>query len=263
MSKKIETIGKVYQTTDYDQFKRIDGNRQIKTSGQKWRLLLESIRDHGQMAPAIVNGRNEIIDGQHRLEACRICGQPFKYVVNGGAGFNDIPEANLGDQWKLIDFIHAYASQGYVDYQMFDTLLDEFIPPLNISSIRAISLVDGEGSQFRNGTLEFSAETRDKVSACIRGLLALGYHKWVKDNPRSTKAFWPAVAYCWRHPGVDVSKLIDKINQNTHRIPSTTKTLEYLNVFGEIYNKGRRKDQRVYLDTDYERGLYVTWEGDK
>lgn len=263
MSKKIETIGKVYQTTDYDQFKRIEANRPIKTSGNKWRMLLESIRENGQLAPAIVNGRNEIIDGQHRLEACRIAGVPFKYIVLGGAEFRNIPEANLGDQWKLKDFIRAYAVNGNVNYQMMMTLLDEFVPTLNLSAVLAVAQCEGTGAVIRSGRLEFPAESRDKVAACLRECIACGYQKWVKDNPRSTKAYWPAVAYCWRHPGVDVTKLINRLYQNTHRIPSTTKMLEYLKVFSEIYNKGRKKDQRVYLDTDYERGLYVTWEGAK
>lgn len=263
MSKKIETIGKVYQTTDYDQFKRIEENRPLRMTGSHWKMLLESIRENGQLAPAIVNGRNEIIDGQHRLEACRITGSPFTYIVLAGGEFDDIPEVNNSVIWKLVDFIRAYAIHGNVNYQMMQTLLDEFIPTLRMSSILAVAQCEGTGTAIRSGKLQFTAEERDAVSACLRELIALGYQKWIKENPRSTKAFWPAAAYCWRHPEVDQAKMIDRIYQNTHRIPSTSKMLEYLKVFSEVYNKGRKKDQRVYLDTDYERGLYVDWKGDK
>ena len=73
---KDKTVGHIFETTDYDIFKRLEGNRaDIERRAKK---VIKSIKAVGQIkAPIIVNERFEIIDGQARAEAFRRLGLPI------------------------------------------------------------------------------------------------------------------------------------------------------------------------------------------
>ena len=67
-------------TTDYDAFKLIGENR--KVTKQHMRTLAESIiKTKGNIQPIVVNKKMEVVDGQHRLEACRLAGIAVNYIV--------------------------------------------------------------------------------------------------------------------------------------------------------------------------------------
>ena len=60
----------VFETRDYDQFKKLNGNRNINESQVDG--IVHSILEVGyQPVPILVNEFMEIIDGQHRLEAVK------------------------------------------------------------------------------------------------------------------------------------------------------------------------------------------------
>jgi hypothetical protein len=48
--------------------------------------LRESIREHGQLVPGIVNQYGEILDAHHRYKACKETGKPFSYKIRVTSG---------------------------------------------------------------------------------------------------------------------------------------------------------------------------------
>lgn len=61
-----ETI--VYRTNNYDQFKRLVGNREVNPKRVK--TIKKSVEEIGYIPnPIIVNENMEVIDGQGRLQA--------------------------------------------------------------------------------------------------------------------------------------------------------------------------------------------------
>lgn len=263
MTKQI--IGKVYATTDYDKFKTIVGNRPVVEKGAHYKEVLASIKDEGQICPAIVNDRNEVIDGQHRLAICRQLGIPFVYVVGEGRGFGDIAKANAGRKWSIESFVYGYAYNGGANadsYRYLKSLYDEFNPPVIKSALTRIrSTYNPDVARtIRDGSFKMSEYEYNMISKCLRELIALGYADFIKENPMSGNDYWAAVCYSWRHPKIDNKRLIKLMWQNEKRIPSTSKVKEHLESLSAIYNKKLTTSKRVYMAQDYEQKLYRRWE---
>lgn len=263
MAKQI--IGKVYSTTDYDKFKSIVGNRPVVQKGAHYKEVFASIEEEGQICPAIVNDRNEIIDGQHRLAICKQLGIPFVYVIGEGRGFTDIAQANAGRKWSIESFVYGYASNGGKNsdsYSYLKALYEEFNPPVIKSALlRVRSAYNPDvARQIRDGSFKMTEYEYNMIAKCLRELIELGYADFIKENPMSGNAYWAAVCYTWRHPKIDNKRLIKLMWQNEKRIPATSKVKEHLETFSNIYNKKLVIDRRVYIDRDYEQKLYRRWE---
>ena len=70
----MKTINQVMMTNDYNMFKNIEGNRNINKIHLK--RLKQSIQEKHIMVPIIVNGKYEIIDGQHRFQSAKDLSKP-------------------------------------------------------------------------------------------------------------------------------------------------------------------------------------------
>jgi hypothetical protein len=112
----------VQTTTDYARFRYLNGNRDLKEPNIK--AIQNQLQQFGQRIPILVNERNEVIDGQHRLEACKRLGIPVKFIVDIGATIDHVISANIvGQKWSLMDYVNRYSSEGNRNYQ----LLHDFI----------------------------------------------------------------------------------------------------------------------------------------
>lgn len=258
-------IGKVYETTDYDMFSFVIGNRPVKTKGIKWNALFESIKEHGQLEPALVNEKFEVINGQHRLMCCKELGIPFKYTFGQYTASGEIiGEANRSNKWGLREYVNFYSSQTdarAINYKYFEALRAEF--KIGDSSLTAI-LNGGSDSTVRDaietGKLNITTETYNAVRGCLSELYTLGFDKWLKDNRRSARTYWSAITYAWRHPEVDMKRLIKVMWENEYKVPSTSRKTELLRALSEIYNRRLAKVNRIYMEQDYERGKYRKWD---
>ena len=258
-------IGKVYETTDYDKFSFVIGNRPVKTKGVKWNVLYESIKAHGQLEPALVNDRFEIINGQHRLMCCKELGIPFKYTFGKyDASCEIIGEANRASKWGNREYINFYASQTdarAINYKYFEALRTEFC--MNDSAVATV-LNSNDGITIREsiqtGKLKISSDMYNTVRKCLCELYALGFDRWIKENRKNARAYWASVTYAWRHPDVNMKRLIKVMWENEYKVPSTTKTTELLRALSEIYNKRLGKENKIYMDQDWERGKYRKWD---
>ena len=259
-------IGKVYETTDYNKFSFVIGNRAVKTKGAKWKALFESIKEHGQLEPALVNERFEVINGQHRLMCCKELGIPFKYTFGKyNASGELIGEANRSNKWGMREYINFYSCQTdakAINYKYFEALRTEF--HLADSSIAAIINGGSDGPTIRDaiqtGRLKISSEMYNKIRECLSELYALGFDKWLKDNRKNARTFWACATYAWRHPDVDMKRLIKTMWENEYRVPSTSKIAEMLRALSEIYNRRLAKVNRIYMDQDWDKGKYRKWD---
>jgi len=113
----------IVETTNYEQFKFLQANRMLDES--KIKKLQREISLHGLKVPIMVNEKHQIIDGQHRLMACKKLKTPLKYFVAPGTTVEDAAYANqAGSNWKQIDWIHYYAEKGYKDYQDLESWIE-------------------------------------------------------------------------------------------------------------------------------------------
>lgn len=259
-------IGKVYETTDYEKFSFVIGNRAVKTKGMKWSNLLDSIKAHGQLEPALVNEKFEVINGQHRLMCCKELEIPFRYTIGKfNASGELIGEANRSNKWGMREYINFYANQTdarAINYKYLEALRSEF----HIGDSALTVLVQGgtDGTKTRQdiekGKLKISSNLYNTIRECLTDVYALGFDKWLKENRMNARTYWAAVTYAWRNPDVDMKRLIKVMWENEFRVPSTSKTTELLRAMSEIYNRRLAKVNRIYMDQDWDRGKYRKWD---
>src|SRR5271157_6057712 len=108
----------ILETTDYEIFKKVTGNREIDpahvcrlaTSIEKKNML--------NVRPIIVNERMEIVDGQNRLEAAKLLGCTVYYLILKGADYEEVALLNSNQKnWAQSDYLKMYAKQGYPHYK--------------------------------------------------------------------------------------------------------------------------------------------------
>ncbi len=107
----------VIETTDYDIFKGIVGNRKVE---KKHVEMLTGAIDRNNLLnvrPIIVNEEMMVIDGQHRLEAAKLLEVPIFYYIVKGAGHQEVALLNSNQRnWIMSDYLNMYAKQGYPEY---------------------------------------------------------------------------------------------------------------------------------------------------
>lgn len=138
---KAELIGKptniqVYQSTEYDKFAFIAGNRLV--SQYHIEELIRSIRKVNFLPqiPIVVNGEGEIIDGQHRLLAAKALGQPIFYIIHETASLEDAVVLNTSlKNWNNTDYFNSYVSLRYPEYITLKNFMEEYKLNLGFSII--------------------------------------------------------------------------------------------------------------------------------
>ena len=116
---------KVYWTRDYGMFKDLPGNRQVNES--HIRNLMAAMRIKQLPIPVIVNFKMQVIDGQHRLEACKRLGLAVPYVIGKDLTLTDVHTTNsISKNWSFVDYLKGYAKEGLSEYVQALAFYEEF-----------------------------------------------------------------------------------------------------------------------------------------
>lgn len=115
----------IRKTNNYSMFKNILGNRDLR--GTNYNKLIKSMQEKQLIIPILCNDRLEIIDGQHRYEACKELNYPLYYYVVDGYEIDDVKRANLVScNWVVDDYLKLNIEIGKKDYIEFKKIKDEF-----------------------------------------------------------------------------------------------------------------------------------------
>lgn len=161
----------VQNTKQYDKFNLMSTNRQINRGHVE--LLKQSFTENGNLTmvqPILVNERHQIIDGQHRFQACKELEVPIYFTMVEGVGISHARSMNiLQKNWTTIDFAYSYANEGRQAYKNFVGLVEDY--PDFGHSVLLTYLYNGEFKgifgAFRKGDLIFPdatvAEARQRL----------------------------------------------------------------------------------------------------
>lgn len=158
---------KVYQSSDYNQFKFITGNRSLNDS--KIKKIINEIDNGNDMLcyyPIQVketeNGL-DILDGQHRFFISKFFQRPVFYIlIKESKEMHEIARVNSNvEKWKMDDFLNCYIKACDKNYLQVQEFMQKY--PLNYSVV--IKLLElghpgGEGARsnatedFKNGTFK-------------------------------------------------------------------------------------------------------------
>jgi len=145
----------IIKSTEYNAFKYIIHNRDLKESHVL--KLMDSIKNKNllKIQPCIISESNEIIDGQHRIEAAKRLEIPFYYIKSCDINESDIITLNnIKMSWSVIDFINFYASKNHETYKIVLDLINRY-PDISLKSVLACVSPTGKNpiSDIKSGKI--------------------------------------------------------------------------------------------------------------
>ncbi len=228
----------VVRTKEYHLFSHLDGNRSINKAHVT--KLKESMQEKYLVSPIIVNSKYEIIDGQHRFEACKELGLPVLYIMVRGYGLEEVQRFNANQKnFSYDDFMNGYVDLGKQDY----AILKEFRQRWGLEWGTSIALLAGtparsstDGEKFKNG--EFKVKNLTQANNIAEKIVEIG--QFYPNFHR--KYFLLAAMKMIRTQGYDQKHMIEKLKYLSAKLVDCVSTDDYLRLLETIYNYKTRSE---------------------
>lgn len=244
----------VYRTNNYEQFKRLVGNREVNPKRVK--TIRKSIEEIGYIPnPIVVNENMEVIDGQGRLQALKELGLPVEYIIKNGVGIRECLYMNINqERWKIKDYINSYAERGNKSYQMLKDLID-FYPIYSVNTIgTAIKGIKNlTSTNIRKGNLEISNKEYEKA------IMTLNYMNrfipLIKFFRGKATHFFQALVFVYNVEGIDLERLFSQTNKEIGNIIPWNDTNTAIQSIEEMYNHQLGLKSRIYIFSEYRKAM--------
>lgn len=245
---------RVYETTDYSIFKALDGNRAIKD--RRVDKIVKSITQIGYItSPILCNEKMEVIDGQGRLAALERLQMPVQYFIHEGASIEECRQMNIHQSnWTDYDYVVSYAVRGNENYQRLQSLLDTHDLPVAVVVASASKEITESArtsvKNIRKGKFVMTEKDTDRAK------WELDYAQKFKQVARniggSKNPFYLAIIYAYRNldsPGRN--HLEEVVRKKMLEFPALSMVKGYLKYFDQFYNEGKRKNNKIHLETQW------------
>lgn len=238
------------KTKDYSQFILADGNRDYKPDHAA--KLAQSIVEHNMLDvfPVLCQMTKKgmlVIDGQHRLAACKKLEISVPYVVVDGLDHSDMARINATVKaWGTKDFLQHFCSIGIDSYIQ----LREFVESTKIPVAVCVDLMSGSVSEgggkgtskaFRAGSFVVRDLDHARKVARLANLLNECGCRFSRERSL-IKALHMIMRYT---PDFDGSKLVNKSATNPICKRATWK--DYVDVIESIYNYRTPMTERLHI----------------
>ena len=241
---------KVYSTTEYSKFKKLRGNRAINELHV--RRLVEAIKEKDLQIPIIVDQDMNVLDGQHRLDAYKIVGNPIFYIVKDRFVLQDVRNVNsVARKWTLTEYLMSYCKLGKKDYQ----LLEWFHRTYEFGIAECFAMLNGKGytnvailKEFRKG--DFVIDDLEQGKTWARNINACGeYFQYYKKG-----TFIKAMLHAMKHKDFKWSIFYKRLCNNSSKLKNQGSRNDFIVNIERIYNHGTANKHKIRLDLyDYSR----------
>lgn len=250
-------IAKIFETTYYDKFKILEGNRPINHV----KMLIVSIQEIGMlMRPVLVNEKFEIIDGQGTFSACKFLQRPVPYVIQPGLTIKECRYLNrYQTKWSVNDFINSYATgaDAIESFSNLKTLQAQF-PNIDKKVIMRAAAKTGlapvHTTCLKDGTYD-ALGIEEMNRALPRLMLLLPFSEHFKKTSFKINIL-SAVVFCIAIKDVDptfsVDQLLDGMKQYYDTCPKAISITQAISNCDTCYNYKRRKENRFNIRRYYE-----------
>ncbi len=226
-------------TKDYDQFKRINYNRDVLDTSK----LVDSMNEYGFLLPILVNQNFMIVDGQHRVEAARKANVSLSYIQF------DFDEDKLpilistvnstSSKWKLQNFINMWADLEKEDYIYLNNLMDKY--KVNLSTL--LGAIGGRGShatkRIKKGAFELTGAQRQRSEKKLNMMVEIRELD-EKYNSFNMGSFSAAIMSCITHPDYNHEQMLNQLNRQPGNISKCPIPGDYIKQIEDVYNFGKK-----------------------
>jgi hypothetical protein len=243
---------RIFKTYDYEIFKFKEENREINEIFiQK---LCKSImqNDLTKNCPIIVDDKMNIIDGQHRYEACKRLNIPIHYIKSD-SDFSDSVALinNVSHRWTMMDYIKFWSVSGKENYKKLYRIIKK--NELGIDKILYLLGFNGgsELDKIRAGNMRttvfenpnFEEEMNEKIESFNQIIDTIKEKTYLKGNHIKSKRFFLSMIFVMRLPNFDLKKMKMAIIRNPDKLSESATILQYKKKIIDLYNSYSRKDK--------------------
>nr|WP_299385558.1 ParB/RepB/Spo0J family partition protein [Allomuricauda sp.] len=245
----MDSTPEIYRSTDYERFHLINGNRNIVPKKvEKIVGDVEKGLDLFPFCPIIVcevDGKLNIIDGQHRFKASRELKKPIYYVVAENISIRDIARMNNNtDKWKFNDFMDCYIKLGMGDY----VVLRDFIRKYRVNHAPALALLangsavtaKGVSEKFKDG--EFKVNHLERATEVMDLTIKLfDRYKFCRD-----RNLIEAVSRLMGKDLWELDRMEEKLTKHPGMMDQCTSYKTYIMLIEQIYNMSAQHRKIIY-----------------
>ena len=250
-SKKVAQID-IFETRNYDAFKPLNGQPKHRAAKNAPKLAKEIDSNEGNKIPIIVNSDFKVIDGNTRLEACRMLNAPVRYQIidsDDSYSLELMRMMNAANQkWTTNNFIEFYAF-AYDDYEY--KKLSSFIGKNKIS----VGVIGEFDSRINKEDIEAGNLKKidyKKLQSRVDMLILLddSFGDYMKSKLHLARA----IRKLYEYGEVDFAELIRKTKlhisdeMKNRKMNKIDGHLTALSIMQSCYNKKMKNKKRIYDD---------------
>ncbi|MBR0541455.1 MAG: ParB N-terminal domain-containing protein [Clostridia bacterium] len=233
---------KIGSTLDYRRFNLLNSNKAIKQRNvEKLIKSFQLTKGMSKSKPIICDSDFNVIDGQHRLEACKRMGIPVHYIITDDK-VETIPIYNaFQEKWGMDDYARYYANRGNENYQRIIDLRNK----AGISLSGCIEcVIDSTSRQFndnfKEGRFIFDGEI-DKMLEYISKVIELC--QVITGKRVIKRKISRAVRFLEKTETFNLDELIEKLKKYPGKIRTFGSSDEYIEFFVDMFNFRRREEK--------------------
>ena len=249
--KKQKDSNVIHITRDYSMFRSVKGNRAID-NGHVQRLMRE-MRKKDLDLPIFINENDEVVDGQHTLQARKELGKPVRYIRGKFENEFDVAIMNANRKnWPMTAYLNFHIENGKKEYQIVKAMTKQYSMPLEC----AIFLLAGGYSMWRETRNDFK-QGKFKIKSLQRCNEIGASLMFMKNNfnIRLTRSFITAYAVVSEHPKFKWERFKTALKSKSALLLRGTNTEDFVRVFDKIYNgnvHNKINFTRYFLDREYQ-----------
>ena len=241
---------KVLSTRNYEMFKLLLGNREVSESRKK--RVRESIEAIGLLPiPIIINEKNEVIDGQARLDVFKGMGFPIYYQRVEGIGLKECIEMNKNSTaWNLQDFVSSYVAQGNKDYKILDQFTKKYHPKVSFDTVTyALSGSTQAKHEVKTGKFKVDHECLNIADDQLNFIISCLDQTDLKGRRVAIEI---ALGWCYLNDRIDNGRLRKMFRSRLYRMPAYANTSGWIEGIEEAYNYKLNKNKQVSIRALWE-----------
>lgn len=233
------------KTYDYSLFKISSKNRGLDE--RNLNEIIESLKQDNllHLNPIIVDKDYVVLDGQHRLEACKELGLPIYYVRDTSLTHDAMATLNMAQKkWDMQDYAHYYSESGDKAYQLLLKTADELGLSLNFT-LQLLGRMGGQTNiRLKKGNLELVHEEVTDIKRRYPKMKQIteAINQYRPDLKKITaSARWLRAYYQMMcHPEYDHAWMLSRIDCANHLFCKISNTKAARDMLTRVYNHGKR-----------------------
>lgn len=230
-------MAKINQTKNYEMFIFRDDNRD-KIDHAHVARLRQSILTCNMLdlKPILVNGRMEIIDGQHRFLAAKSLGADIYYQIQDELDSREVMLLNISKAWGAMDYLNYWVNNGGVEYIKLLTFMKDNDLSLRVALNICIGSSIFNYKKFKEGEFKFHEDVDgEALQLCWDTIEYIRKMNGFSPYTESSR-FWRALIKLVTHHRFNPVKWRNNLKRMVERCTAKASANDYCKMLMEIYN---------------------------